>query len=144
MGRGRVEEGLVGLAGCVGFGHGVVALQDEPLGAVLAVGRHVPPADDGEGVHDVVRVVAADSIQVKERGVDLSSQQFAPVVIPAEGRPGPAEIGGEAGQVPGGVGEFEDIRPQPFGEGSVQVPWCELVVGDRRQYRKLLEDEERQ
>lgn len=49
-GKMRVEHGLVGLAGLNGLLHGVIALQDDALGAVLAVGSFVLALGDGEGV----------------------------------------------------------------------------------------------
>lgn len=50
---GRVEAGLVGVAGLHGLGHGVVDFQDGFLGAVGAVLFLVLPLYDREGVHDV-------------------------------------------------------------------------------------------
>jgi len=68
-GKMRVEHGLVGLAGLHSLLHGVIALQDDALGAVLAVGGLVPTFDDGEGVHDVCHVVAGDAVKVEVGGV---------------------------------------------------------------------------
>ena len=67
--RRRVEQGLVGLTSLDGLLHGVVDLQDDALGAVLAVGSLVLALDDGEGVHDVVHVVAGDAVEVEVGGV---------------------------------------------------------------------------
>ena len=36
IGRGRVEAGLIGLAGADGLGHGVIDLEDDAFGAVVA------------------------------------------------------------------------------------------------------------
>lgn len=58
VGGGWVEAGLVGEAGSDGVGEVVVDLEDEALGAVLAVGLFVVPSDDGEGLHHVIGVVA--------------------------------------------------------------------------------------
>ena len=69
------EEGLVGDAGADGFGHVVVDLQDDPLGAVLAVRGLVFLPDDGEGVEDVGGVVAVDAVEVEEGGVQLAAEQ---------------------------------------------------------------------
>ena len=64
IGRRRVEHGLVGLAGLDGLLHGVVDLQNDALGAVLAVGGFVPALDDGKGVQDVGQFVAGEAVEV--------------------------------------------------------------------------------
>ena len=51
------------------FRKGRPAAQDDALGAVLAVGGFVLALDDGEGVHDVVRVVVDDAVEVEVDGV---------------------------------------------------------------------------
>ena len=56
--RGRVEAGLVGLAGGDGVLHGVVDFEDGSLGAVFAVFCLFLALHDGEGIHDVVNGVA--------------------------------------------------------------------------------------
>jgi len=48
--------------------------------------RLVLALDDGEGLHDVVHVVAGDAVEVKEGGVQLASQQETAVDIPKEGQ----------------------------------------------------------
>ena len=64
--RRRIEAGPVALVGACGLLQGVVDLQDHALGAVLAVGLLVVPADYGEGVEDVGAVVAV--VNKFERG----------------------------------------------------------------------------
>src|SRR5579884_2061016 len=86
VGRRRVEAGLVGVAGAHGLVHGVVELEDDALGAVLAVGRFVFALDDGEGLHDVVHVGALDAVEVEVGGVQLAAKQEAPLLVPAERR----------------------------------------------------------
>ena len=80
----RVERGLVGLASLGGAGHLVVDLQDDALGAVLAVDGLVLALDDGEGLHDVVYVVAPDTVEVEEGDVQLAAEQEAALGVPAE------------------------------------------------------------
>ncbi len=98
-----VEDRLVGLAGGDGCGHGVVAFEDDALGAVLAVGGLVLAPHDRERVEDVVDVVALDAVEVEERGVKFRTQQEAPLWLPAERRAVVARVGGERLQVPGGA-----------------------------------------
>jgi hypothetical protein len=57
--RRRIEATLVWFAGFDGALHGVIHLQDDPLGAVLAVLRFVPALDDGEGLHRIDRELLA-------------------------------------------------------------------------------------
>ena len=64
------------------LGHGVVDLQDDPLGAVLAVGLLVVLADDGEGVEDAVGVVVPDAVEVEEGRVQLAAKQEAAPSLP--------------------------------------------------------------
>ena len=91
----RVEAGLVGLAGAHGLGHLVVDFQDDALGAVFAVRGLVLALDDGEGVHDVVHVVAGDAVEVEVGGVQFAAQQEAALFVPAEGRAVVAAVLGE-------------------------------------------------
>ena len=108
VGRGRVEASLVGRTAGHRRGHLVVDLQDDPLGAVFAVLLDVLALDDGEGLHDVVHVVAGDAIEMEVGGVELAAQQEAARLVPAERRAVVAAVAGKGLQVPGGVGEFED------------------------------------
>src|SRR5690606_24231562 len=86
VGGGWVEAGLVGEAGLGGVGEVVVDLEDDALGAVLAVGLLVVLSDNGEGVEDVVGVVSRYAVEVEEGGVELGAQEEAAFGIPAEGR----------------------------------------------------------
>src|SRR5205823_13853841 len=63
--RRRIEATLVRFASVDGALHGVIHLQDDPLGAVLAVLRFVLAFDDVEGLHDVVHIVAGDAVEVE-------------------------------------------------------------------------------
>jgi hypothetical protein len=83
--RGRVEEGLVGFTASYGSDHGIVDLEDGVFGAVVAVGFFVFAFDDGEGIHDVVNVVALDAVEVEVGGVEFAAEQEAAVFVPAEG-----------------------------------------------------------
>jgi len=71
--RRRVEQGLVGLASLDGVLHGVVDLQNDALGAVLAVGGFVLALDDGEGAKDVGQLVAGKVIEVGVEVVQLGA-----------------------------------------------------------------------
>ena len=87
IGGWRVEARLVGLAGFDGGGEGVVDFEDGVFGEVatglddfsggvglLGAGL-VFAADDGEGVHDVGRVLAGQAVEMEEGGVRLAPQQ---------------------------------------------------------------------
>lgn len=106
--RWRVEERLVGDARAPCLGHFVIDFEDDALGAVFAVGSDVLALDDGEGLHDVIDVVAGDAVEMEVGGVEFSAEKEAAIFISAEGRIVVATILGEGLQVPGGVGEFED------------------------------------
>src|SRR5712691_11242683 len=112
--RRRIEATLIWFAGVNGALHGVIHLQDDPPGTVLAVLRFVLALDDGEGLHDVVPIVAADAVEVEVRSVEFAAQQKTPLFVPAEGRAVVAAVFGERGQVPGRVGEFEDAGEEPI------------------------------
>ena len=123
IGGGRVEACLVRLAGAYGLLHGVVDLEDNTLGAVVEVVLLlVPPADDGEGAHDVGHGVArgreagiesrhvfrrlalrwkpfatiiSRQIEMEKGGVQLTTEEEAALLIPAERRAGPSAVLGE-------------------------------------------------
>ena len=83
-------------SGCSnGLGKRVVALEDEALGAVLAVDPLILPPDDWEGVHHMVDDVALDAVQVEEGPVQFSPQQLAAGLVPAERPVGEAELFGQ-------------------------------------------------
>ena len=111
--RGRVEAGLVGLAGGDGVLHGVVDFEDGSLGAVFAVFCLVLALYDGEGVHDVVHGFArrgegrkqrgkfcggfvfvffpcaigiGRQIEMEDGGIQLATQLEAAILVPAERR----------------------------------------------------------
>ena len=99
---------MIGRARLHGLLHGVVDVEDDALRAVFAVRLLVLALDDGEGLQDVVDVVARDAVEVEVGGVEFAAQQEAARFVPAKGRAGVAAVVGEGFQVPGGVGEFED------------------------------------
>lgn len=80
-----VQAGLVGLAALDGVSHAVVDVQDDQLGAEIGVLLDVP-LDDGEGLQDVVHVVALGAVEVDVGGVELATQPEPPVLVPAERR----------------------------------------------------------
>ena len=84
-GRG-IESGAVGFAGFDCPRHGVVDLQDDALGAVFAMRGLVLALDDGEGVHDVGRVVAGDAVEVEVGRVQFATHEEAALFVPAVGR----------------------------------------------------------
>jgi hypothetical protein len=139
VGGGRVEQGAVGGAGGDGVGEGVVDLEDEALGAVVAVTGLVVAANNGESVHDVVGVVAGDAVEVEEGGVQLAAELEAALGVPAEGRAVVAAVSGEGGEVPGGVGELEDAGEEPGLQGGVGRPGGGGRVARRGQDRELVQ-----
>jgi len=86
VGRRGIEAGAVGLARGDGLSHGVVDLEDDAFGAILAVCGLVMAADDGEGVHDVGDVVAGDAVEMEVGRVQLAAEEEAAVFVPAVGR----------------------------------------------------------
>ena len=56
---------------------GVVVGEDHVFGAVVAEGGFVVAADDGEGVEDVVGVVAGEAVEVEVEGVEAGAQVAA-------------------------------------------------------------------
>ena len=74
IGRGWVEEGLVGLTASYGSSYCVVDLEDGVFGAVVAVGFFVFAFDDGKGFYDVVNVVPLDAVGVKVGGVKFAAE----------------------------------------------------------------------
>jgi len=54
-----------------GMLHGVVEVENDALRAVFAVRLFVLASDDGEGLQNVVRVVASDAVQVEVGGSSL-------------------------------------------------------------------------
>jgi hypothetical protein len=87
--------------------HGIVDVEDNALGAILAMRLFVLAFDDGEGLQNVVRVVAPNAVEVEVGRVEFAAQQEAARFVPAERRASVAAVGGEGLQVPGGVGEFK-------------------------------------
>ena len=67
--------------------HSVVDLEDEPLAPELAVVALVILADHCEGVHDVLDLVARETVEVEHRRVELGAQDLAPLRDPPERRP---------------------------------------------------------
>jgi hypothetical protein len=112
--RRRIEATLVRFAGVDGALQGVIYLQDDPFGTVLAVLCFVLALDDGEGLHDVVHIVAADAVEVEIGSIEFAAQQKTPLFVPAEGRAIVAAVLGEGCQISGSVGEFEDTGEEPI------------------------------
>jgi len=44
------------------------------------------PLYDGKGLHDVIHIVAFNSIEMKEGGIQLAEDKKAPFIVPAERR----------------------------------------------------------
>lgn len=84
IGGGRVEYGLVGLAGVYGKLHGVVDGENGVLGSVGAVLLDVLVAEDWEGVQDVGRVIAGATVEVEESGVEFAAELEAALIVPGK------------------------------------------------------------
>jgi len=80
IGRGWIKQRAVGHARANPFGYDVVDFEDDALGVVLAVLLLVLALDDGEGLHDVVYIVASNAVEVKVGSVELAPQQEAPLL----------------------------------------------------------------
>ncbi len=124
----RIEATLVQFAGVDGALHGVMHLQDDPPGAVLAVLRFVLALDDGEGLHNVVHIVAGNAVEVAIGSVKFATQQKTPRFVPAEGRAVVAAVFGKGGQILGSVGEFKDAEEEPSRESLSRSPGSETRV----------------
>ena len=68
-----------------GLLHGVVNVEDDALRAVCAVRLLVPAFDDGEGLQNVVHVVAPDAVEVEVGRIEFATQQEAALFVPSEG-----------------------------------------------------------
>ena len=139
-GRG-VQPCLVGLTGGDGVLDALVDVEDGALGAVVAPSRLVLALDDGEGLQDVVDCVARRGealpqprqlllplpsrpaplairrrrqIEVEEGGIQLTAQQEAALLVPAEGRAFVAEVAGEGGEVPRRVHQLKHASRHPL------------------------------
>jgi len=62
---------MIGCALLQGLLHDVIDIDIEDHGAVFAVRLFVLASDDGEGLQNVVRVVASDAVQVEVGGSSL-------------------------------------------------------------------------
>lgn len=112
--RRRVEAAHPWFVGGDRFGHLVEDGEDGLFGLVdPLVSLLVSFLEDGEGVQDVVGVVTRDAVEEEERGVELGTDSCATGFVPAEWGTGISEVSCEAGEVVGGVGEFEDPRGDP-------------------------------
>ena len=65
------------------IGHFIVDFQDDPLGAVFAVGGFIFALDDGEGFHNVIDIISLDVIKVEVGGIQLTAEQEAALFIAA-------------------------------------------------------------
>src|ERR1700685_4538073 len=92
MGWWRIKASLVRGAGALCFSHLVVDFEDHAPGAVLAEVLFVLAADDGKTVHDVLRVIALDAVEVKAKRVELTAHRKAAIIVPDEGRSGAREL----------------------------------------------------
>lgn len=63
MRGGRVEDGLVGVAGGLGSGHGVEAFEDQSLGAVFAKHINIALSDNTKPVEDTADIHAKSKQQ---------------------------------------------------------------------------------
>lgn len=73
----RVEAGLVGLGGAMGFGEGSGDFQDGVFGAAVAVFFVVFAADDGDGVEDVSRVIVVQTVEMEDASTHKRCCQFS-------------------------------------------------------------------
>src|SRR5262249_32470484 len=99
--RRRVEACAIRRTRLHGLMHRVVDVEDDALRAVCAVRLLVPAFDDGEGLQNVVHVIAPDAVEVEVSRIEFAAQQEATFFVPAEGRARVAAVGGEALQVMG-------------------------------------------
>lgn len=65
----RVKQRLVRLTGANGLGHGVVDFQYDALSAVFAIFLLVFALDNGEGLPNIVHIVALNAVEVEVGGV---------------------------------------------------------------------------
>ncbi len=118
--RRRVQTRLVGLAGADGFLHGVVDFEDNSLGAVVAILLLlILSADDRERIHDEghgiargwkagfkaseisrclalhwapVPLLLRRQVEVKEGGIQFTTEPESAILVPPERRGGPATV----------------------------------------------------
>src|SRR5215472_1644980 len=94
----------------------------EAGGAVFSVARLLVVLQHAEGlgrvirphhigwVEDVAQFVARQPVGARIPGVELSSEERAPVLVPGEGWPVATEIARERRHAVAGIGELEDAR----------------------------------
>jgi hypothetical protein len=92
---GWVEDGGVATSFPAGFGQAIEGLQDDTSGTVLAVLGLVAAEDDREGIEDVRRIVAAETVEVEEGSIQLAAQEEAAGLIPPIRRAVLAAVAGE-------------------------------------------------
>ena len=133
---------MVGGAGVRGVLHVVVDGEDGFFRAVGAVLFDVLALDDREGLHDVVNVVALDSVKVEKGGIELAPDKEPTFLVPPKRRTVATAVFCEWFKVPSSVRQFQNTRQQESREKAwvtLHWPGTGLVIGERRRYRKLFE-----
>src|SRR5690348_3452555 len=80
---GRVKPSLVGSAALDGTLHLVVDFEDDAFGAVFAELFFFFLLPNPKRVHNVIDIVACDTVEVEVGSVEFAAEQEAPLFIPA-------------------------------------------------------------
>ena len=124
--------------------HLIIYLQNHPLRPILPEPLLILALHNRECLHNIIHIIALDTIQVKIRRIQLTAQQKTSLLIPTERRPIIATIFGEGFQVPGCVGEFECSRKYPITQRNVlshlhvAVYWLGGSTGSCFRIKKLI------
>jgi hypothetical protein len=84
--RRRIEPGLVWAPGSLRPFHLVVDFEDHALGSVFSEALIVMPLHDWECLHDVVCIVARNTVEMEERSVEFAADQETTCLVPAKRR----------------------------------------------------------
>src|SRR6266704_5550386 len=96
--------------------HVIIYLQNHPLRPILPEQFLILALHNWERLHNVIHIIALNTIQVEISPIKLTAQKETSLFIPLERWDFKAAIFGEGFQIPGCVDEFECSRKNPISE----------------------------
>src|SRR5216684_642477 len=118
----RVEKGLIGRADACCVCHRVVTVENQPLRTELAELTFLATPERIKGVHDMLRPLTIQPVQMEISRIQLRPDKHAPLLIPPEWRPAIAQIPREHLHIPGRVGELEYPLLNPVRRRTASEP----------------------
>ena len=100
----------------------------------------VLPLNDGEGLHDVLHIVADNAVEEEVGRIQLAPQQEPSLFVPSKWRPIVAAISRKGFQVPSGVGQLALVRGASLEDG-LRRPRSAALIGGWGEDRELFKDE---